>query len=154
MKWLRRLIVAGLIGFAVRAALQWIRARKESGLDGDQAKTLVAAIRAAYDSTVQAFETSGDGDGDARDERAASAAEALRRTVDAMKPALSPRLQPLVTSLVDALATAQVQIMAFAINRKNRGVPDAAQTKAEDADRQAFVETAGPIYQRLLAGLS
>ncbi len=154
MKWLRRLIVAGLIGLAVRAVVRWIGARKQTGLDGDQAQALIAAIRVAYDSTVQAFETSGDSDGDARDARAAAAAEALRTTADALKPALSARLQPRVASLVDAVATAQVQIMAFAINRKNRGVPDAAQTKAEDADRQAFVETAGPIYQRLVEGLS
>jgi hypothetical protein len=152
MKWLRRLIVAGLIGLALRAVVRWIGARDGSGLEGDQAKKLLAAIRAAYDSTVQALETSGDGD--ARDARAASAAQALRRTVDAMKPALSARLQPLVTSLVDALATAEVQIMAFAINRKNRGVPDAAQTKAEDADRRAFVDSASPIYERLVEGLS
>ncbi len=112
MKWLRRLIVAGLIGFALRAVVRWIGARNASGLDGDQAKNLIAAIRAAYDSTIQAFETSADGD--ARDARAASDAQALRRTVDAIKPALSERLQPLVSTFVDALATAEVQLMAFA----------------------------------------
>jgi predicted component of type VI protein secretion system len=152
MKWLRRLIVAGLIGLALRAVARWVGARKDSGLDPDQAMRLLAAIRAAYDSTIRALEPSADGD--ARDAKAASDAEALRAVVDAVKPRLSARLQPLATALVDAVASAQVQIMAFAINRKNRGLPDAAQTKAEDADRRTFVETVGPVYRRLIEALS
>jgi len=67
---------------------------------------------------------------------------------------LSARLQPLATALVDAVASAQVQLMAFAINRKNRGLPDAAQAKAEDTDRRTFVETVGPVYRRLVEALS
>jgi hypothetical protein len=152
MKWLRRLIVAGLIGLAVRALLRWIGGRAGSGLDGDRAKDLLAAARAAYDSTVRAFETSGDGD--ARDAQAASDAQALRTMAQEMKPALSARLQQVLSSFLDALATSEVQIMAFAINRKNRGAPDAAQTKAEDADRRAFVESVHPIFQRLTEALS
>jgi hypothetical protein len=152
MKWLRRLIVAGLIGLAVRALVRWIGGRAGSGLDGDRAKDLLAAARAAYDSTVQAFETSADGD--ARDARAAADAQALRMMAQELKPALSARLQPVLSSFLDALATSEVQIMAFAINRKNRGTPDAAQTKAEDADRRAFVESVRPIYERLTEALS
>jgi hypothetical protein len=152
MKWLRRLIVAGLIGLALRALLRWIGTRAGSGLDGDRAKDLLAAARAAYDSTIQAFETSEDGD--ARDARAAADAQTLRTLVQTIKPQLSARLEPLVSSLLDALATSEVQIMAFAINRKNRGTPDAAQAKAEDADRRDFVERVSPIYRRLVEALS
>jgi predicted component of type VI protein secretion system len=152
MKWLRRLLIAGLIGLSVRAVVRWIGARNDSGLDADQTKNLLAAIGAAYHSTVEALEASADGN--ARDARAASDAEALRAAVAAVTPTLSARLQPLASGLVDAVASAQVQIMAFAINRKNRGLPDAVQTKAEDTDRRAFVETAGPVYRRLVEALS
>jgi hypothetical protein len=131
-------------------------AGKATGLDRAQAGELLGAIRSAYASTLLAFDASGDEaiDFNQRDARAAADAQNLERAFAAAKPALSAKFAPAVAAFVDAVSAAQVQLMAFAINRKNRGLPDAAQTELENNGRRAFKRETQPVYEQLIGALS
>ena len=129
---------------------------KATGLASEQAREIIDAIRRCYESTLAALDPN-PAEGttfEQRDARATADAERLRRVVNGLRPVLNPRLMVSVESFVDSITSAQVQIMAFAINRKNRGLPDAAQSEAEQQDRRAFQQTAEPIVEQLTKALS
>jgi hypothetical protein len=144
-------LIAGLAFLARRFANA-----KATGLDRTQAQELLTVMQAAYGSTLGAFEPSGDQLTvfDERDATAATDAEALRKTFEALESRLAAHVAPSVKAFVEAIAAAQLQIMAFAINRKNRGLPDAVQNEAEHDDRQAFRRQTEPIYKELVTAFS
>jgi hypothetical protein len=156
LKFSRLLIVLGLIGLAFVALARRRGGGGRTGLDAAQGQELLAAVKASYASTLAAFDPSGDelGAFAERDARAAADAEALQRTFERVKPALRTGIVPSVTAFADAVAEAQVQIMAFAINRKNRGLPDAAQSEAEGDDLRSFETGTKGLYQQLVSAFS
>jgi len=143
-----------VVGVSVLARRWWNG--RATGLDPQQTGELLSVVQAAYDSTLAAFAVGGDKPSlfDECDARAAADAERLQRVYGTLAPAVAPRLAPLLAAFVDAVSAAQLQIMAFAINRKNRGLPDGAQTEAEVEDRNAFERRARPIYAQLRAAFS
>ncbi|MBV9103401.1 MAG: hypothetical protein JO060_07400 [Candidatus Eremiobacteraeota bacterium] len=156
MKTLRWILPSAL-GLIVAAILLGRIARTRAiGISSAQAQRLVSLLQAAYASTVAALEpTAVDAsDFDERDARAASDAEALRQGFDEVRSTLAPGLSSAVAAFVDHIITARVQIAAFAINRKNRGLPDAAQAEAETEDRRNFQQNAQPVLSHLVAALS
>ncbi|MDQ2907752.1 MAG: hypothetical protein M3R44_00195 [Candidatus Eremiobacteraeota bacterium] len=121
-----------------------------------QTDELIGVVQAAYESTLAAFDPSGDEatDYEVRDARASSDADALQRTLDAVRSGLKSDLAQVSQAFADNIASAQLQIMAFAINRKNRGLPDSAQAEAETSDLKDFKRNAEPLYQRLVSALT
>ena len=123
--------------------------------DDLQARQLLALVSAAYTSTVNAFDPSGDesSDFDERDAKAAEDAQALQRTFEFAQNTLPAPLQVVCHELVEHVTAAQLQIMAFAINRKNRGFPDSVQAEAEGEDRKQFKRDVEPLYKQLITAL-
>lgn len=126
------------------------------GADASHSPELLRAAVAAYTSTLAAFDSTGDEATDyaGRDARAAEDAAALQRALDAVLPGLTPDLRQASQAFVDNIASAQLQIMAFAINRKNRGLPDSAEAEAEKSDLKEFKRSTEPLYKRLVGTLS
>ena len=158
----RRLLLAlAALGIALPAvlALRRTQAARRSArafratvgnVDADALRRLREAAEAAHASTVAAFATAGDSDDfDARDALAAANAERLASAVAAVRDDLAPGLREACDAMLERVSSAQLQLMAFAINRKNRGTPDAAQTEAETADRKAFQQEIDPLYRTL-----
>lgn len=119
-------------------------------LDLDHVRDLRVAVEHGYDSTIAAFATSGDdAQYEARDARAEADAQQLRETFERLRAQLAPELAIACEALVERVSGAQMKLMAFAINRKNRGLPDGAQVEAEASDRKAFRQEIEPIYAHL-----
>ncbi len=146
--------------FALRSAFLKTRAAAEvqetvGSIDEEQRRRLREAVENGYASTVAAFATSGENaDYEARDARAEQDAERLQQTFSAVRSDLAPELASACEAMVERVASAQLQLMAFAINRKHRGLPDGAQAEAEIDDRKAFTREIEPLYERLKASLS
>ncbi len=112
------------------------------------------AIETSYASTVAAFALLGEeADYATHDAKAQQDADRLQQLFDSVRPELSPELAKDCEAVVDRIAAAQLQLMAFAINRKNRGMPDNAQAETELADRKAFQEEAAPLFERIKSTL-
>ncbi len=142
----RRLIASS----AARSARRAIQT-----LDPSEVPTLRRAIEGAYQATLHAFKISSeDTDFDERDRAAAAAAERLHGLVESTRSRLAPDLASACDALDARLSAANVQLMAFAINRKNRGLPDAAALETETADRRALTKELEPVYTRLLAAFN
>ncbi len=114
-------------------------------------REVLAAVGKAYESTWLAFDTNVKdvSEFDVRDARAKNDAAAAATLFNERGDELPQELRPTIATLVERVEAAQLQLMAFAINRKNRGEPDAAQAEAELADRQAFREECGGSIARL-----
>ncbi len=127
-----------------------------SGLSTAEARELVGVLEAAYASTLAAFDPTADEptDYEARDVRASADAVALQRTLDTVRAGLTSELAEVSQAFADNVAAAQLQIMAFAINRKNRGLPDSAEAEAETTDLNDFKRLAEPLYHRLVSALA
>ena len=152
----RFVVFLGIVSAALAFVGRYVAGQKASGLNSVQQRELLAAVHAAHASTLAAFEPSGEDSGDfeARDARAAADAAVLERAYATTRPAVAAWLLPTVTSFVETVTAAQVQIMAFAINRKNRGLPDSAQADAERDDGAQFKRAAAPLLARLAEVLS
>ena len=81
-------------------------------------------------------------------------ADRLEKVFSSKRGELSPELTSSCEAMIDRITAAQLQLMAFAINRKNRGLPDSAQAEAELADRKAFQDGAQTLLERLKSPLS
>jgi hypothetical protein len=148
-------LTVAALGIAAALVVRLLRNGQKAGLDQAAAAELLSSIQAAYGSTLAALDAAGTSDEfDARDARAAADAARLERTFEGCRNELTARLLPSVSTFVDCVRAAQVQIMAFAVNRKNRGLPDAAQAAAEAADRRSFRREAAPLVAALAATLS
>ncbi len=114
-------------------------------------REVFAATGKAYESTWRAFDTKVEdaGDYDARDARAKTDADSLSSLFAQHRDEIPEALRPVIATLVEQVESAQLQLMAFAINRKNRGEPDAAQVEAELEDRRAFRRECGVLVGRL-----
>jgi hypothetical protein len=120
-----------------------------------QLRPISDAIETSYGSTIAAFALHGEeADYEAHDARAQQDAERLQQLFLSMRSDLSPELASSCEAVIDRIAAAQLQLMAFAINRKNRGLPDSAQAKAEIADREAFQDDVAPLFERVRAALN
>ncbi|GAC1308983.1 MAG: hypothetical protein NVSMB19_22470 [Vulcanimicrobiaceae bacterium] len=119
------------------------------------AEILATALVKAHDATMDALDPKVvDPDVcELRDKRAAEHAEALQRAYESTAAELPDQLRTEYGAVVDRIQQAQLQIMAFAINRKNRGEPDSAQTEAERRDREELRHDVAPAYTALLQAL-
>jgi len=151
METKKALLIAGTLAAAAVGTAYALRLRRR--IPG--ASAAHAAAAAAYASTRAAFSPSGAdvSEFDARDAQARADADALRAAAESVMPALPPELAAKLQSFLDNVAAAQVQVMAFAINRKNHGVPDAAHTKTEAADLAEFERSNQPLLNELLSSL-
>lgn len=154
MKSKRFVVILGILAAVVAFVARRVLAQKATGLASGQAREFRAAIEAAYASTLAAFGANGDSDPAALEERAKADAQALESAFEAVRPALSERLAPAVASFVESITAAQVQLMAFAINRKNRDPNDPAQAELERDDRTAFKRITEPLLAQLVSALS
>jgi len=157
----RAVLIASLAVAALAAKLMMDSGRPKragigTGLSASQARELLSIVQSAYASTLAAFDSSGvdASDYESRDARAAADAEALQRTLDAMQPKLAADLRETLRAFIERVASAQLQIMAFAINRKNRGWPDSAEAQAETSDLNEFKQAAEPLYSRLVGAFA
>jgi len=119
------------------------------------AQALATALVKAYDATVAALDPRVvDLDAcEQRDKEAAEYAEALQALYSSTSSDVPEAVRNEYGTLVERVAQAQLQIMAFAINRKNRGEPDSAQTEAEQRDRDEFKREVAPTYGAVLKAL-
>ena len=120
-----------------------------------QLRPIAEAIETSYASTIAAFALHGEeADYETHDAQAQRDADRLQQVFSSMHADLSPELASSCEAVIDRIAAAQLQLMAFAINRKNRGLPDSAQAEAELADRRAFEDDTAPLFERVKAALS
>ncbi|MEO6990133.1 MAG: hypothetical protein ABI346_08755 [Candidatus Baltobacteraceae bacterium] len=156
MKSKRVIVLFGILAAVVAYLVRQVRSAAATGLDQAQNRRLLAAIQAARASTMAAFDSNAPdaSQAEARDQKAAADAGALCRAFEDLQPLLRPRIGPVVASFVETIAAAQLQIMAFAINRKNRGNPDATQIEAERNERAEFRQKAEPLVASLVQALS
>ncbi len=118
--------------------------------ESEQLRDMREAMERSYASTMAAFSVQGeDADYERHDADAKRDAERLQASFESARSALGPELAEPSAAFVERIATAQLQLMAFAINRKNRGVPDSAALGAEIADREAFKKEIEPLYARV-----
>lgn len=158
----RFVLIAALAAaaYGVKSLLDFVQTKQSDGkardLPTSQARELLSAVQAAYASTLAAFDSTGEDatDYEARDARAAADAQELQRVLETVRSDLAPDLLQASESFNDNIASAQLQLMAFAINRKNRGLPDSAETEAETYDRKEFKENTEPLYSRLIDALT
>ncbi|MBC5800990.1 MAG: hypothetical protein GIW94_13625 [Candidatus Eremiobacteraeota bacterium] len=164
----RLVVIAALAAgaYAVKSWMDFARTTPSNGKEPGSAQQhapqaprageLLGAVQAAYASTLAAFDTTGGEttDYEGRDARASADAQALQRILETIRSELAPDLLQTCESLSDNIASAQLQLMAFAINRKNRGLPDSAETEAESFDRNEFKQNTEPLYNRLIAALT
>jgi hypothetical protein len=143
------LVLAIVLFWTRRAAGQ-----RPLGLGPERARTLRDALSGAYQATLAAFDP--DGESEAafaeRDARAAEAADELKKRVEEVGLSVPSSFARALEAFSQNVADAQLQIMAFAINRKNRN-PDSAQAEMETADRRAFKDEAEQAYSKLIAAL-
>ncbi|GAC1497474.1 MAG: hypothetical protein NVS1B2_19430 [Vulcanimicrobiaceae bacterium] len=153
---------ASVVAIAVLASLAALLQRERETSDSTEqrpaAPERVAGLREAIDdsyrATLDAFATDGDDtEFERRDERSKLAAQRLQDAVEAARAKLGPEVAGACETLVSHISAAQVQLMAFAINRKNRGLPDAAEIEMETADRRAWTADIAPVYERLMTVL-
>lgn len=161
----RRLIAFATVLVAVPAIIAYRSAKTKGSVAETTAPTaetiptarireLRDAIESGYASTLAAFTVDGaDVDFEGHDARAKHDAEKLEAIFATIRPDLTPEIASFCEALVERVASAQLKLMAFAINRKNRGLPDSAQIETEIADRAALVREIEPLYQRLTASL-
>lgn len=114
---------------------------------------LAAALAKAYESTLAALDpkVTENEACESYDKKAAEDAEALQGAYTAAATELPEGSRDAYGAIVERVQQAQLQIMAFAINRKNRGKADAAETEAERRDRDEFRREVGPLYKALVA---
>lgn len=118
--------------------------------ESEQLHDMREAMERSYASTMAAFSVQGeDADYERHDADAKRDAERLQASFESARSALAPELAQPGAAFVERIATAQLQLMAFAINRKNRGAPDSAAVEAEIADREAFKKEIEPLYARV-----
>jgi len=112
------------------------------------------ALDTSYRSTVAAFATQADeAEYEATDAQAQRDADCLQEVFTETQADLGAEFVDDYRAIVERIMSAQLQLMAFAINRKNRGLPDSAQAEAEATDREAFEKDTVPLYARLKATL-
>ncbi|GAC1568548.1 MAG: hypothetical protein NVS2B3_12770 [Vulcanimicrobiaceae bacterium] len=112
---------------------------------------LATALRRAYTTTLAALDpkVTDAATCERHDAEATAGLEAFREAVEARSSALPEALRRETTAFLERLDAAQLRIMAFAINRKNRGEADSAETEAERRERAQFRRDAGPAYEAL-----
>ena len=152
------LAVGAIAGVAIVASqLKKVIGRSSSHkLSGDESVRLRAALNEAFEASCMAFEIApGDTASDSaeRVSRANEAATTFSRVVNTVTPRLGMLSEECAT-LVQLLNNVQIQIMAFAINRKNRGETDEINFEAESAGRKAFLLDAQPLFDHLSSVLS
>ena len=157
-KFIAALVAAGAavaVGRALLARGAAIAFRNSVGsLDGQAKRDLLEALENGYASTLGAFATAADREAyEARDAQAKRDAETLRTRFTSVRTFLAPEFEEACEAFVERVTAAQLQLMAFAINRKHHGLPDAAQTEAEIADRANFKKEAAPLFEQLTSAL-
>ena len=129
--------------------------RSVHGLSRDESASVSCALNAAFVATHEAFQIApGDAasENDARVTRASEAAAKFNLAIEAAAPRLG-RLADGCAKFGQLVSDAQLQVMAFAINRKNRGETGGADFESEIADRKVFMRDAQPIVHDLSAAL-
>ena len=156
VKTLRNVLLLSVAVAAATFIVRRILHANATGLDHEKARELLQQVHAAYAATLAALDPNEREDAtfEERDAKAASAAEALRQSLETVRPLLAPRFGLALSSFVDHVSTAQLQIMAFAINRKNRGLPDSAEAENETEDRRVFERNAQPLFEDLVSALA
>jgi len=117
-------------------------------------RRLREALDLSYRSTIAAFATQADeAEYEATDAQAQRDADCLQEVFTEAQSDLGAEFVDEYRAIVERITSAQLQLMAFAINRKNRGLPDSAQAEAEATDRRVFETDTAPFYARLRAAL-
>lgn len=127
--------------------------RASATIDPATAARLARALSHAYEAVIAALDPKVvDFDAcEQRDKEAATSAEALQATYEATASGLPDSVKADMHVVLERIERAQLQIMAFAINRKNRGEVPPAETDAERRDRNEFRREIEPAYRALMA---
>jgi len=150
-------VTAG-IAIAVLLAARSLRANRATAafrravgaIDEPRLRNLLAQAEAAALAMSAALEP-GDSvrDRDDRDARAAAALREMEAAVTASANELAPAFASSLATFVAELASAQVRLMAFAMNRRNHGEAVSAESKAELHAREAFEREVRPLLATL-----
>ena len=154
---MKKRIALGIGAAAIAAAALAWRSRSTGDdsttqrIDADaiaQLKRLSEAVESSRTSALAAFGAADDADHGSLDERAITDIKTVVELVAGFGDTLPSAAVALANEIVERYESAQVQLMSFAINRKNRG-HDGAQSEMELADGLAFTRESEALSGRL-----
>ena len=113
---------------------------------------LGTTMRDVREATLAAFTQHPDDAEFTKDEMAARVEfSKLQASLADVRDTIPGEVRDACDRFVELATEAQLQLMAFAINRKNRGTPDSAQEEAEAHDRKQFRTGVAELNDRLVS---
>lgn len=144
-------VAALVMAFIIRRVGLRKTAVGDRALPASEALTLLAtSMRDAREATIAAFaEHADDAEFTQREMTARGAFEKAQGALAELRDALPPSLREPCDRFIECASEAQLQLMAFAINRKNRGTPDSGQEAVESHDLNHFRAAVKELHPRL-----